>query len=319
MLQFRTPRNPLTTILLGMSIAAASLLSGPSPAEAGSVATVGGSYVNKKNKALGTFQGTFEVVQFRVQGGQVVADALLDGNIKNKRGRSIKNVSDGVELQFNLGSFAMVPSAELDFASQSTSSTVGKNTLNIASAAFSYATSENAGFAPPLGTLTALLSSPNPDLNALAAQLNALIAIENDAGNGGWGDDGDDTFADLEEEVRELINQYRVSVGLPALAAAPAITQQARQHSLDMANGTVPFGHDGFQARVDAIDAAIPLRSAGENVAAGYPTAESVVQGWLNSPGHLANIEGTWDLTGIGIAVDEDGYPYYTQIFILSN
>jgi uncharacterized protein YkwD len=84
-----------------------------------------------------------------------------------------------------------------------------------------------------------------------------------------------------------------------------------------MAKGTVKFSHHGFEQRVKAI----PLKydSAGENVAfnIGYSDpAHQAVVGWLNSPGHLKNIQGKYKLTGVGVATNAKGEVYLTQIFI---
>ncbi|MEH2015316.1 CAP domain-containing protein [Nostoc sp.] len=123
--------------------------------------------------------------------------------------------------------------------------------------------------------------------------------------------------ATLEQSVFNQINNYRASQGLPALTRNSAIENQARIHSQNMANGTVPFGHTGFSERVRAIG--IPYRAAGENVAynQGYSDPATIaVQGWLKSPGHLANIKGNYDKTGIGVASNSKGAIYFTQIFL---
>ncbi|MEH2191258.1 MAG: CAP domain-containing protein [Nostoc sp.] len=121
----------------------------------------------------------------------------------------------------------------------------------------------------------------------------------------------------LEESAFTQINNYRTSQGLPALARNSAIDNQARIHSQQMANGEVPFGHTGFSERIQAIG--ISYRAAGENVAynQGYSDpATTAVQGWLKSPGHLANIKGNYDQTGIGVAATNTGKVYFTQIFL---
>ena len=52
----------------------------------------------------------------------------------------------------------------------------------------------------------------------------------------------------------------------------------------------------------------------GENVAIGYPDAASVMDGWMNSPGHRANIlSGNVTEIGIGLAYAADGTPYWTM------
>jgi uncharacterized protein YkwD len=84
-----------------------------------------------------------------------------------------------------------------------------------------------------------------------------------------------------------------------------------------MAKGKVPFSHNGFEARVKAIP--LSYNSAAENVAfnMGYTNpAKQAVIGWLNSPGHLKNLRGRYNLTGIGVAANDKGEVYLTQIFL---
>jgi uncharacterized protein YkwD len=125
--------------------------------------------------------------------------------------------------------------------------------------------------------------------------------------------------ATLEQAVFKQINDYRASQKLPPLVFDNRIATQARSHSQNMANKSVPFGHQGFQQRVQVIGQAIPLRGAAENVAfnMGFrDPATQAVQGWLKSPGHLQNIRGNFDLTGIGVSQNARGEVYFTQIFI---
>ncbi|MBR8833586.1 MAG: CAP domain-containing protein [Stigonema ocellatum SAG 48.90 = DSM 106950] len=124
----------------------------------------------------------------------------------------------------------------------------------------------------------------------------------------------------LEKSVFEEINRFRVSNGLPKLHLKANISRQARIHSLNIAKGKVPFSHLGFKQRVNAIP--IGYLSAAENVAfnQGYSDpANQAVIGWLNSPGHLKNIEGNYNLTGIGVASNSKGEFYITQIFLRSS
>ncbi|MFN6483566.1 MULTISPECIES: CAP domain-containing protein [unclassified Nostoc] len=123
--------------------------------------------------------------------------------------------------------------------------------------------------------------------------------------------------AALEQSIFNQINNYRVSQGLLALTRNPAIDNQAIIHSQNMANGTVSLGHTGFSERIKAIG--ISYTGAGENVAFNQghnDPAKIAVQGWLNSPGHLANIKGNYDQTGIGVSSNSKGEIYFTQIFL---
>jgi uncharacterized protein YkwD len=123
--------------------------------------------------------------------------------------------------------------------------------------------------------------------------------------------------------VHELVNEHRVSQGLDTLAWNETIAQEGYEHSQDMADGIVPFGHDGFSERVDRIaqELGITIASAGENVAYNYnmnDPAQVAVTAWLGSSGHRANIEGNFRVTGVGVACpDNDSLTYYfTQIFV---
>ncbi|EFA72353.1 Allergen V5/Tpx-1 related [Raphidiopsis brookii D9] len=121
----------------------------------------------------------------------------------------------------------------------------------------------------------------------------------------------------LEKLVFEQINQYRVAQGLSKLTLNLNITKQARIHSQNMANGTVKFSHHGFEQRVKSIH--LKYNNAAENVAfnIGYnEPAKQAIIGWLNSPGHLRNIRGKFQLTGVGVAKNDKGEVYLTQIFI---
>lgn len=125
--------------------------------------------------------------------------------------------------------------------------------------------------------------------------------------------------AAIEASVFNQINQYRASQNLPALTRNSNIDNQARIHSQNMASGKVAFSHDGFQARVTAIG--IPYSGVAENVAYNQGTrdpATTAVQGWLKSSGHLTNIKGNYNLTGIGVASNSKGQIYFTQIFLRS-
>lgn len=121
----------------------------------------------------------------------------------------------------------------------------------------------------------------------------------------------------MEKNILYYINEYRASIGLSPLQLISTANEQATKHSVEMANRSTPFGHDGFDARIDNITKKLGfVHASAENVAYGKLTAKEVVDLWLNSPGHKKNIEGNYALTGIGVAKDENGLVFYTQIFL---
>lgn len=126
----------------------------------------------------------------------------------------------------------------------------------------------------------------------------------------------------LKQTIYDRINEYRASNNLPLLELNSTISQQAEIHSEKMARGKVPFSHQGFEQRIEAINTEIAYRRAAENIAynSGYENpAERAVSGWIDSTNHRKNILGNYNLTGIGIAKNQQGEYYFTQLFILEN
>ncbi len=128
--------------------------------------------------------------------------------------------------------------------------------------------------------------------------------------------------ADLERYVHRLVNEHRVSQGLKPLTFNLEISAVARRHSRDMATGRVGFGHGGIESRRQEIAGFIARAGVGENVytimSSKSPSyvGEKAVAGWLESPGHRRNIEGSYDLTGVGIAQGPGGEYFLTQLFV---
>src|SRR5262245_6628791 len=99
---------------------------------------------------------------------------------------------------------------------------------------------------------------------------------------------------ELTAEVFRRVNIERAAAGLKPLARAPELDLAARRHTEDMARGDFlsHTGSDGSSPATRIRAAGYPALTSGENAAAGYSTAESVVAGWMQSPAHRANILG---------------------------
>jgi uncharacterized protein YkwD len=129
------------------------------------------------------------------------------------------------------------------------------------------------------------------------------------------------TIQQIEDQAFELVNAHRKSLNLQPLVKNEAIIKQARIHSKNMAEGTVAFGHDGASKRLKIIGKTLKaMDEGGENVfecSGGYDDlAGEAVKGWLDSEGHRENIEGDYNLSGIGVARAANGDYYFTQIFV---
>lgn len=121
----------------------------------------------------------------------------------------------------------------------------------------------------------------------------------------------------IAQDVLIHINKYRISHHLAPLKMDSRITAVARKHSQNMASHATPFGHKGFLKRIAQLHAQIKNSGAGaENVAYNYKDGQDVVKNWLTSRGHKRNIDGTYDLTGVGVVHDAAGKIYFTQIFL---
>lgn len=122
----------------------------------------------------------------------------------------------------------------------------------------------------------------------------------------------------LEARQWALVNADRRQEGLPALCCHAGLGDVARDHSADMAFRDF-FDHtnpDG-QTPWDRMDEAgvTGWSGAGENIAYGYPTPEAVQEGWMNSPGHRANIlSDGFSHVGVGL-YNDNGTLYWTQVF----
>ncbi|MFI6597975.1 CAP domain-containing protein [Nonomuraea sp. NPDC050536] len=120
----------------------------------------------------------------------------------------------------------------------------------------------------------------------------------------------------VEDQVVSLTNKARASNGCRPLVSDPKLSAAAREHSADMAAKGY-FDHTSKDGRSpgDRIKAAgfSPISTWGENIAMGQRTPADVVEGWLNSPGHRANIMNC-AFTHIGVGYAKQG-PLWTQVF----
>lgn len=121
---------------------------------------------------------------------------------------------------------------------------------------------------------------------------------------------------DIERRVIELTNEERRRNGLADLQLDNQLNGVAREKSNDMqANNYFSHTSPTYGSPFDMMrDFGVDYNSAAENIAQGQRSAEEVVQAWMNSEGHRANIMSP-DFTHIGVGYNENGN-YWTQMFI---
>jgi uncharacterized YkwD family protein len=119
----------------------------------------------------------------------------------------------------------------------------------------------------------------------------------------------------MEQQVVELVNEVRASYGLSELTYSEELSAGARLKSEDMATqGYFDHNSPTYGTPYQMMQSlGITYRSAGENIARGYSSAEAVMEAWMNSEGHRANILNE-NYTEIGVGYVADGN-YWTQWF----
>lgn len=123
-------------------------------------------------------------------------------------------------------------------------------------------------------------------------------------------------LSQYEQQVVDLTNQERAKQGLPALKVDLTLGKVARQKSSDMQKNNY-FSHTSptYGSPFDMMKKfGVTYRTAGENIAKGQRTPQEVVNAWMNSSGHRANILSS-NFTHIGVGYVAEGN-YWTQQFI---
>lgn len=150
----------------------------------------------------------------------------------------------------------------------------------------------------------------NLDINSLQAQnqlestTNQIVLIQNSS--------SEKEVYSLEQEVIKLVNEERVKNGLTPLEYSSKLAQTAREKSDDMSSKNY-FSHEDPDGNIRALDL-----NVAENIAAGQTTASGVVNSWLDSEAHRANIlDPNTKYIGVGYSEqDNSQYGYYwTQQF----
>jgi len=122
----------------------------------------------------------------------------------------------------------------------------------------------------------------------------------------------------IEMEVVRLVNIERQKEGLKPFTASSELSNVARKKSEDMARNNY-FSHTSptYGSPFDMMKSfGIKYNTAGENIAKGQLSAQSVVTGWMNSPGHRANImNASFNKIGVGHYKSNNGTNLWTQMF----
>lgn len=119
----------------------------------------------------------------------------------------------------------------------------------------------------------------------------------------------------FELELLDLLNDYRVSNGLNALSTIEHISYVSAGHD-DYMIAINEANHDNFNDRKVNMQQVLGAVRVGENVAYGFSTPQAVLNAWIQSASHRANLEGDYTHFGIAVKENSEGKKYFTNIFI---
>ncbi|GAK07611.1 hypothetical protein JCM19038_1351 [Geomicrobium sp. JCM 19038] len=133
-----------------------------------------------------------------------------------------------------------------------------------------------------------------------------------------YADESQELIEGFEYQLFDLTNAARVQHGLSVLTWSEEVRFTAREHSEDMAqNGYFDHNNQAGQTPFDRMEEDnISFTRAGENLAYGQASSIFAHEGLMNSLGHRENIvESQFERLGVGVAINEDNQPYFTEKF----
>ena len=117
------------------------------------------------------------------------------------------------------------------------------------------------------------------------------------------------------EQVLNLVNAARAQNGLSPMTLDTEMTAAANTRAKETVSQFSHTRPDGSSFSTALTQAGVSYRSYGENIAWGQRSAQSVMDTWMNSSGHRANILGSYSRLGVGVYRTADGTPYWVQLF----
>ncbi|MBM7492961.1 uncharacterized protein YkwD [Micromonospora luteifusca] len=156
--------------------------------------------------------------------------------------------------------------------------------------------------------------TPESSRTTAASRRSAPRTSAPSTSNGSGGSSG--TVSAQAREVVDLVNAERAKAGCNALSIDDKLMTAAQRHSQDQADhqNMSHTGSDGSNSGVRLDRVGYAWRTYGENVAWNQKTPAAVMDAWMNSSGHRANILNC-AFTEIGVGIASSNGPYWTQVF----
>ena len=128
-----------------------------------------------------------------------------------------------------------------------------------------------------------------------------------------------DQLAEYAEQVAVLVNKERNAYGLPPVRISPLLSESANIRAGELKTSFSHTRPDGTSCYTAISELGIRYSAVAENIAYGQKNPESVMNAWMNSSGHRANIlNEKMQYIGVGVFY-QDGVYYWSQFFAVSD
>ncbi len=118
------------------------------------------------------------------------------------------------------------------------------------------------------------------------------------------------------QQVVDLVNAERAKAGLSALTVQTDVTAAANVRAREIKQQFSHTRPNGSNFSTALQEQGVSYRGSGENIAYGQRTPQQVMEGWMNSSGHRANIlNANYKNIGVGYYQDENGIGHWVQLF----
>lgn len=169
---------------------------------------------------------------------------------------------------------------------------------------------------PPSATNPPATETPAPTTPAAQTPVPTTPAVETPDAQEPEIDTPVEETSSQAEQVVKLVNEERTKAGLPALTVNADITTAANVRANEIKRVFSHTRPDGSSFSTALKEQGVSFRGSGENIAWGQKSPEQVMNAWMNSAGHRANIlNKNFKNVGVGHYQDENGTNYWVQLF----
>ena len=162
------------------------------------------------------------------------------------------------------------------------------------------------------------IDTPNVDTPDVDVPTTPDVPDDNtpDSSNPDNGIQDDEAVSSYAQQILNLVNEERAKAGLSPVSLDLNITAAANIRAKEIVTNFSHTRPNGTSFSTVLKEQGISYRGSGKNIAWGQKSPEQVMNGWMNSDGHRANIlNADFQNLGVGHYQDENGVNYWVQLF----